>query len=578
MTLHPLHVGTSDGGHREFRLPLASVTQTFAILAKRGVGKTYTASVIAEEMLEAKQPIIAIDPTGAWWGLRSHYPVVVLGGEKGDVPLEPGAGEVIARAVVENRFPAVLDLSLFRKGDMIRFMVAFAETLYRLNREAVHLFVDEADAVAPQAKNYGGDENRMLGAMEDIVRRGRKRGIGCTLITQRPAVLNKNVLTQCEVLVAMRLVHPKDIDAIEEWVNVHSDPAQAKEMIMSLPGLPAGTAWFWSPGFGDIFRRVEVRQRRTHDSGATPKPGEAEKSPTSWAQVNIAALGEQIRATVEKAKADDPAELRREIVRLKQQLNARPQIDVDAMGLAIAERDKEWRTLWENVTSRFQAIHRQMEPLLALMHPDVAPAGPKEVTSVREVLAAYHAPKTTPTYAPVARVDRPSPPPPSLSRLASVVVNNRISGRQQSFLDAAATLQTLKVQVDRETVAGWLGLHPRGGSVGEELGALAKAGYITMDRGEIRVTDAGMKAATFVDPGKAIDNARAGLTPRQRDFFDMIIKAHPAGMTREAIAAAKGLHPRGGSLGEDLGRLVGRGLIERDRGVYRAREFLFLHH
>jgi DNA helicase HerA-like ATPase len=85
---------------------------------------------------------------------------------------------------------------------MIRFMVAFAETLYRLNREAVHLFVDEADAFAPQARNYGGDENRMLGAMEDIVRRGRKRGIGCTLITQRPAVLNKNVLTQCEVLVA----------------------------------------------------------------------------------------------------------------------------------------------------------------------------------------------------------------------------------------------------------------------------------------------------------------------------------------------------------------------------------------
>lgn len=35
-----------------------------------------------------------------------------------------------------------------------------------------------------------------------------------------------------------------------------------------------------------------------------------------------------------------------------------------------------------------------------------------------------------------------------------------------------------------------------------------------------------------------------------------------------------GIHPRGGSLGEDLGRLVGRGLVERDRGVYRVRGFL----
>ena len=36
------------------------------------------------------------------------------------------------------------------------------------------LVVDEADAVAPQ-KPYPGEE-RMLGAMEDIVRRGGQRG------------------------------------------------------------------------------------------------------------------------------------------------------------------------------------------------------------------------------------------------------------------------------------------------------------------------------------------------------------------------------------------------------------------
>ena len=32
-------------------LPLEAVTDTFGILAKRGVGKTYTASVLAEELL-----------------------------------------------------------------------------------------------------------------------------------------------------------------------------------------------------------------------------------------------------------------------------------------------------------------------------------------------------------------------------------------------------------------------------------------------------------------------------------------------------------------------------------------------
>jgi DNA helicase HerA-like ATPase len=80
-------------------------------------------------------------------------------------------------------------------------MTAFLEALYRLKareqfRTPVMLITDEADAIAPQRPMEG--EERMLGAMEDIVRRGGQRGIGCMLITQRTAVLNKNVLTQAK--------------------------------------------------------------------------------------------------------------------------------------------------------------------------------------------------------------------------------------------------------------------------------------------------------------------------------------------------------------------------------------------
>jgi DNA helicase HerA-like ATPase len=268
-------------------LPIDAVTQTFAILAKRGSGKSYLASVMAEEMLKENQVVIALDPTGAWWGLRSGFPIAVLGGEHGDVQLQESAGEVIAQAVVENRFSAVLDLSLFRKGQMIRFMVTFLETLYRLNRDPVHLFVDEADSFAPQGRTYGGDENRMLGAMEDLVRRGRKRGVGCSLITQRPAVLNKNVLSQCESVFALRMVHPRDIEALKEWIDVHADPAVSREVIDSLPSLPIGTAWFWSPGWMGTLKRIQVRRRETFDSSATPKPGEAARQPRTMAKIDL---------------------------------------------------------------------------------------------------------------------------------------------------------------------------------------------------------------------------------------------------------------------------------------------------
>jgi hypothetical protein len=51
--------------------------------------------------------------------------------------------------------------------------------------------------------------------------------------------------------------------------------------------------------------------------------------------------------------------------------------------------------------------------------------------------------------------------------------------------------------------------------------------------------------------------------------------AYPEGITREAVAEQMEIHPRGGSFGEDIGRLVGRGLVDSSRGVIRARDFLF---
>ncbi|MDZ7735872.1 MAG: hypothetical protein U5P41_07080 [Gammaproteobacteria bacterium] len=54
------------------------------------------------------------------------------------------------------------------------------------------MVLDEAEEFAPQKPQR--DEARMLGAMETLVKRGRSRGVGVTLITQRTASLNKNVI------------------------------------------------------------------------------------------------------------------------------------------------------------------------------------------------------------------------------------------------------------------------------------------------------------------------------------------------------------------------------------------------
>src|SRR5579884_67813 len=204
----------------DVRLPIDAVTQTFAVLGKRGSGKTNTSGVMTEQMIRAGLPVVAVDPIGVWWGLRYDadgkspgLPVVILGGEHADVPIEESSGAVIADFVIEHRATAVLDLGLFTKGAQRRFMVDFAERLYLKNRDALHVVLDECDTFVPQRIDHGGE--RLVGAINDIVRKGRARGLGVTLISQRPALVNKDVLSQIECLIVHRMTGPQDRDAIE---------------------------------------------------------------------------------------------------------------------------------------------------------------------------------------------------------------------------------------------------------------------------------------------------------------------------------------------------------------------------
>lgn len=169
-------------------------------------------------------------------------------------------------------------------------MTNFAERLYHakgMKRDALHVAVDEADAFAPQ--NPRPESARLLGAMEDLVRRGRSRGLGLTLITQRPASLNKNVLTQAEVLVVFQLVGPLDRKAIDEWVKVNGAEEERAQLLASIASLPVGTAWVWSPSWLKTFQKIAVRRRRTFDSSATPKAGAKRIAPRVLAQVDLAA-------------------------------------------------------------------------------------------------------------------------------------------------------------------------------------------------------------------------------------------------------------------------------------------------
>lgn len=553
---------------KDLSLPLSFVTQTQAILARKGSGKSYTASVQAEELMKTGSQIVVIDVTGAWWGLRSSssgtqsgYPIVVAGGEHGDIPLEEGAGEVMAEAIVSERFSCILDISLFRKAAAHRFLAPFLEALYRKNREAVHLFADEADFYAPQ-KPFG-EEARTLGAMSDVVRRGRIRGIGCTLITQRAAVLNKDVLTQCEMLTVLKMSHHRDIGAIKEWVDVHGDPGQARKMIAELPSLPIGTAWVWAPGWpdaGGIFQRIKVRRRETFDSGATPKAGQAIKSPKVLAAIDVERLGETIRQTVAKAQENNPKALKVEIQRLRQELvkaqNAKKTETVEVP--VISDTQIKWI---EQLATNLKGVATSL-----LSELDTVGEAIRRPTGSGSPAIERKGEKP----APVTSVTRPMPASHGTSSKA-------LSGGERKILTVLAQYPEGRT---KKQVALLTGYAHNGGGFGNYLSSLRSRGLITGGGDRLQATDEGVDALGDFEPLPTGEDLQRywleQLSKAEREVLTVLIDAYPNWLTKEEIAdrTPSGYEPTGGGFGNALSRLRTLELIE-GRGEMKANDTLF---
>lgn len=554
----------------DLTLPLDAVCETFAVLGRRGSGKTYTAGVIAEELLEAGCQVAILDPLDAWYGLRASadgkgdgYPVYVFGGSHQDAPLADTSGAMLADAMIDGGWSAIFSMRHLSKSGARRFVAAFCDRLYERkgdekHRTPLHLVVDEADAFVPQ--HLSNDATSCYGAIDTIVRRGRRSGFGTTLISQRAAVVSKDVLTQTEVLVCHQTTSPQDRAALAAWVEAHDIDDRAEEFWKSLASLPRGAAWFWSPGLLDVFRRVTVRRKRTFDSSDTPRAGVKPIEPKRLTTVDLARLTSQIQASVEEVKANDPKALRAEIARLKRDLTERPEA-----APKIVERDvvtPETRTALEGIAaSAREAGHGLVE------------MGRAWIAKADEVVAALRrAPgvETRRSYS-VPIQDRPKQPQQQRLRAKAETDPGAqaaaLTGPQQAILDTVAMLGVRGIDANRESVARWLAIHPNGGSYGANLGRLRAEGYLDA----FRLTERGEAAARPQETG--YDAALRALPDEPKRAIVRALDG--VRLSREELAAALGLHPNGGSYGANLGWLrtmgliTARGPIEQTEGLNR---------
>jgi hypothetical protein len=592
-----------------FKIPLEAVEDVVAILGRRGRGKTTTAAVIVEELHAAGARFCVADPTDVWWGLKSSrdgktagIPCVVMGGPHGDVPLAAESGKVIAdfvaeQAATEGGLSCVLELKSFTQGELVRFMTAFLEGLYHRNSHPLHLVLDEADQFAPQRPMPG--EQAMLGAAQRVTKMGRAKGLHPLLITQRPATLSKNVLTQAGLLVAHALTGPQDQRAVDEWIRANAEEGPRAEFLAALPGLPRGTAYFWSPDL-PLFRRVDVRDRRTWDSSATPKQETALK-PKALAEVDLEALKTRIASTIERAKAEDPRELRKKIADLERQLKAKPAAAPAALPapkVKIVEKpilkDRDTRRLAavakilerkaDGVEEAARVVRSAQQDLAAILSKlNQAPVAPLK-PSGRSYPAAtahqeHHAQRRNGGDGPDGGRGALAPPP---NRPRQVAVGSLWPARERIL----AALELAQRPLSRADLGVLAVLSSKGGTFKTYLPQLLREGMVAEADGArtLLITDTGRqalpKAAVEIasaDADELRGNWKEQLSPGgQRLIFDALVAAFPEWRTRTEVGAASGVAATGGTFKTYFPKISRLGLIEQDRGgQVRLHPFLF---
>jgi uncharacterized protein len=178
------------------------------IIGQSGSGKSFLVGVIAEELCKSNLPFCIIDTEGEYSSLKSMFNVIVVGGNNKDIDLDTDYSKLFDMSIA-NDLPVVLDVSdSVDKTEAVSKAIGALYDLENKIRRPYLVLIEEADKFAPQTAS------KKANILEEISVRGRKRGIGLLIATQRPANISKNVLSQCSYGFIGKLTIENDLNSI----------------------------------------------------------------------------------------------------------------------------------------------------------------------------------------------------------------------------------------------------------------------------------------------------------------------------------------------------------------------------
>jgi hypothetical protein len=542
-----------------------AATQTFSFIGRKSTGKTYAAGKLFEELYKIGDQVIAIDPIGNWRSVRLDasgkkpgLPIPVLGGRHGDIPLAVESGELVAQFLISKRISAVLDVSHFNKASRKRFVADFASALFDAAKEredgVCTVFFEEAQLFAPQ---FSKGEERMLGAVEDIVRLGRNYGIGSVLITQRPQSVSKEVLNQVECLFVGQLNGAHERKAIGDWIV--SQGVDLEGYVRELPSLKRGEFFMWSPSWLETFAKVKIRRKETFDGSATPRLGKSAK-PMKLAPVDIKELSAALQETTEVLQANDPKALRAQIVRLERELrDAKNQPAVEQRTIDIQPIEE----MLDGVVAVSQMIDRVWAQIAAYKdgRKNVMDSGPRRPVTPKALAVTVVQPPA-PKFLPEVFLNQKKHEPfepgnfGKLSKCALAILSVLKTHRKEMTLDQIAILS---------------GYSARSGGFATAVAYLRSNGMINGTRSGISITKAGEHAAPEEE---ALPTGEELVTYWEKQLdsasgrvLRLLWRNNFAALSRLEIAKGCGYSPTSGGFATAMAKLNRLNLIEKAGGT-----------
>jgi DNA helicase HerA-like ATPase len=354
-----MYIGVLRGYDIRVELDANTLVQKHcSVLAKTGSGKSYTAAVILEELLDKKVALLIIDPHGEYASMKepnkegdfARYKIKPRGYEvvvytpaemavnpRADRPFRFNSLNLSAREVAKmipheassgmigllyeaisalsaetdvyslediidqvvkstskvkwnlvGHLESLLEIGLFsgtatpleemlRPGrasviDMtgiqpeLQAMIV-SRLLTEIFEARKRRLVSPGMVVVEEAHNYIPERGTGNAASTSIIRtiaaEGRKFGLGLMVISQRPARVDKNVISQCNTQIIMRVTNPNDLKALSKGLE-----GMTSELEEEIKRLPAGVAMLVS---NEIERpiTVNIRPRKSRHGGVS---------------------------------------------------------------------------------------------------------------------------------------------------------------------------------------------------------------------------------------------------------------------------------------------------------------------